>query len=42
MAVADFTEYDPTDLREINAKWLLVLIETTNKYYLCLKSGSQI
>ena len=44
--VADFTEIlaesDPTELREINAKLSLVLIETTNKYYLCLKCGSKI
>ena len=42
MAVADFTEYDQTELREIDSKWSLVLIETTNKYYLCLKCVSLI
>ena len=44
--VADFTkslaESDPTELREIDAKLSLVLIETSNKYYLCLKCGSKI
>ena len=44
--VADFPESsaqsDPTELTEIDAKLSLVLIETTNKYYLCLKCGSKI
>lgn len=42
MAVADFTEYDLTELREIDSKGSLVVIETTNKYFLCLKCDSQI
>ena len=44
--VAPFTESlaesDPTELREIDAKLSLVVIETTNKYYLCLKRGNKI
>ena len=35
-------ESDPTELKDIDAKLSLVLIETTNRYYLCSKCGSKI